>query len=69
MDASEEFYVSQRDLIIQRAKEQKVNQVKLHLFFDNKIREIARSYPDTSVAWRLARVEYLAWERFCKLSS
>lgn len=65
-------YASRHALIVRRAGERNVDLTLVEAFFEKKIKDIEANYPnedDYTEHWRLARAEYLVWERFCKSSS
>jgi hypothetical protein len=65
-------YTSRYALIARHAGERNVDLTQVELFFEKKIKDIEAKYPnedDYTDHWRLARAEYLVWERFCKSSS
>jgi hypothetical protein len=62
-----ETYESQEALIRRKARDCEDGK-EIELSLNNNIDDLNERYPDRSVAWRLARAEYLVWERFCKLS-
>lgn len=69
MDAK---YESRYALIVRRASERSVDLAHVKSFFEKKIKDIEARYlddDDYTDLWRLARAEYLVWERFCKILS
>jgi hypothetical protein len=63
----EEGYASQEKLILQRAHACGLASEEVNAYFDEKLEEVASIHSsDHNVKWKLARVEYLVWEHFCK---
>ncbi len=63
----EEGYASQEKLILQKAHACGLSSEEVNAYFDEKLEEVTSSpFSDHNLEWKLARVEYLVWEHFCK---